>query len=141
MYPQVQLYIDGVWRAGSESKSEAVINPATGMVVGYIPHASRSDLDAALAGAKAGFEVWRKTSPYERNLLMCRGADIIRSRADAIAKIMTLEQGKPLAESKGETLLAADLVDWFAEESRRTYGQVVPARASNVIQLAARQAR
>jgi succinate-semialdehyde dehydrogenase / glutarate-semialdehyde dehydrogenase len=139
MYPQVQLYIDGVWRAGSESKSEAVINPATGMVVGDVPHASRSDLDAALAGAKAGFEVWRKTSPYERNLLMRRAADIIRSRADAIAKIMTLEQGKPLAESKGETLLAADLVDWFAEEARRTYGQVVPARASNVIQLVTKE--
>jgi succinate-semialdehyde dehydrogenase / glutarate-semialdehyde dehydrogenase len=139
MYPQVQLYIDGVWRAGSESKSEAVINPATGMAIGEVPHASRSDLDAALTGAKAGFEVWRKTSSYDRYLLMRKVAEIIRSRADSIARIMTLEQGKPLAESKGETLLAADLVDWFAEEARRTYGHIVPARAAHVVQLVTKE--
>src|SRR5271166_2396921 len=114
MYPQVLLYIDGVWRAGSEGKSEMVLNPATAQAIGQVPHASRSDLDAALAAAKAGFEVWRKTPSFDRYILLRRAADILRSRVDDIATILTLEQGKPLAEARGETRLAADLIDWFA---------------------------
>ncbi|MBV9067060.1 MAG: NAD-dependent succinate-semialdehyde dehydrogenase [Methylobacteriaceae bacterium] len=135
MYPEVKLYIDGEWVAGSEGKSEPVLDPATAQPVGKVPHASRADLDRALAAAEAGFKVWRETSAHDRYKLMRKAADIIRSRADEIAAIMTTEQGKPLVEAKGETLLAGDIIDWFAEEARRTYGRVIPARAGNVHQL------
>src|SRR4051794_12660869 len=135
MYPEVKLYIDGEWVAGSEGKSEPILDPATAQRIGDVPHASRADLDRALAAADAGFKVWRETSAHDRYKLMRKAADIIRSRADEIAAIMTAEQGKPLVEAKGETLLAGDIIDWFAEEARRTYGLVIPARASNVHQL------
>ena len=98
-------------------------------------HADRDDLDRALAAAEKGFHVWRKISAYERAKLMRKAANLLRDRADAIARLMTLEQGKPLAEAKGETLAGADVIDWFAEEARRAYGRVIPARAEGVYQL------
>lgn len=139
MYPQVHLFIDGVWRPGSSGKSETVLNPATGQAIGEVPHASRADLDAALAAAKAGFDVWRKTAPYDRYVLLRGAADILRARVEDIATILTLEQGKPLAEARGETRLAGDVIDWFAEEARRAYGRIVPARAANVTQLVTKE--
>jgi succinate-semialdehyde dehydrogenase/glutarate-semialdehyde dehydrogenase len=139
MYPKVQLYIDGVWRDGSEGKSEPVLNPATGQPVGSVPHASKADLDEALAAAAKGFAQWRRTTAFERYQLLRKAAGLIRSRADDIAKAMTLEQGKPLMESKGETLFAGDVMDWFAEEARRTYGRVIPGRAGNVTQLVVKE--
>jgi len=80
------------------------------------------------------FKVWRKVSGFDRYKLMRKAAELIRSRADEIAPLMTQEQGKPLAEAKAETLLAGDLIDWFAEEARRTYGRLVPPRAEGVVQ-------
>ena len=135
MYPEVSLHIDGEWRKGSGGKSQPVLNPATGDPVGSVPHASTSDLDQALEAAARGFKAWSKISAFDRYKTMRKAADLLRSRADNIATWMTLEQGKPIAEARAETLAGADIIDWFAEEARRTYGRVIPARIPGVVQL------
>ena len=135
-YPDTQLFIDGEWRSGAEGRTIPVVNPATGEVIGKIAHATKQDLDAALAAVERGFKVWSATSAFERSKIMRKAADLLRERADKIARIMTQEQGKPLAEAKGEILAGADTIDWFAEEARRTYGQIIPARALGVSQMA-----
>jgi len=135
MYSDVKLFINGEWSEGSEGKSEPIFNPATGQAIGRLAHASRADLDHALAAAQKGFDTWRKVSAFERYKLLRKAADIIRSRADTISQLMTQEQGKPLAEARMETVAAGDIMDWFAEEARRTYGRIVPARAEGVMQL------
>ncbi|MFH3480962.1 NAD-dependent succinate-semialdehyde dehydrogenase [Xanthobacter variabilis] len=134
-YPNVQLHIDGAWRDASGGGRIAVVNPASEEEIGTVAHASRADLDEALEASARGFAVWRKVSAYDRSKLMRRAADLLRERAEGIARLMTLEQGKPLAEARGETLAAADIIDWFAEEGRRAYGRVIPARAPGVYQL------
>jgi succinate-semialdehyde dehydrogenase/glutarate-semialdehyde dehydrogenase len=134
-YPSVQLHINGEWRNARSGKTLPVINPATEEVIGTVAHAGRDDLDEALAAAETGFAAWKKVSAYERAKLMRKAADLLRSRADAIAALMTQEQGKPLMEAKMETLAGADIIDWFAEEARRAYGRVIPARAEGVYQL------
>jgi succinate-semialdehyde dehydrogenase/glutarate-semialdehyde dehydrogenase len=135
MYPEVSLHIDGSWSKGSGGRSLPILNPATGDAIGAVPVAEKADLDRALAAADKGFKTWKKVSAFDRYKLMRKAADILRSRADDIAKIMTQEQGKPLVEAKGETLAGADVIDWFAEEGRRAYGRVIPARADGVYQL------
>jgi succinate-semialdehyde dehydrogenase / glutarate-semialdehyde dehydrogenase len=134
MYPDVQLYIDGQWRASEDGRTIAVINPATGETLGTVAHASIADLDQALAAAERGFETWRSTPAYDRYKIMQKAANLLRERADQIARIMTQEQGKPLAEARMETLSAADIVDWLAEEGRRAYGRLVPSRNVSVEQ-------
>jgi succinate-semialdehyde dehydrogenase/glutarate-semialdehyde dehydrogenase len=139
MYSDVKLFINGEWTSGSSAKSEPIVNPATGQVIARLAHAGPADLDEALHAADKGFKVWRKVSAFERAKLLRKAGDIIRSRADAIGQLMTMEQGKPLAEAKMETMLAGDIMDWFAEEARRTYGRIVPARAEGVMQLVVRE--
>lgn len=138
MYSDVSLHINGEWTKGTGG-SEPIINPATGETLGTLSHASKADLDRALEAAQKGFEQWRKVSAYDRYKVLRKAADIIRSRADDIGKIMTMEQGKPFIEAKGETLLAGDIMDWFAEEARRTYGRVIPPRAEGVYQLVVKE--
>ena len=135
MYSDVSLFIDGEWCQGAGGKSEGIVNPATGQVIARLAHADQSDLDRALAAADKGFKQWRAVSAFERYKLLRKAGELIRARAGEIAELMTLEQGKPLAEAKAETLAAGDIMDWFAEEARRTYGRVVPARADGVSQL------
>lgn len=135
-YPDTQLLINGEWRNAQNGRTIDVLNPATGEVIGKVAHAEIVDLDAALDAAAKGFKIWSATSPFDRSKLMRRAADLLRERADAIAPILTLEQGKPVAEAKGEILAGADIIEWFAEESRRTYGQIIPARAAGVSQMA-----
>jgi succinate-semialdehyde dehydrogenase/glutarate-semialdehyde dehydrogenase len=139
MYPDVMLHIDGTWTAAHGGKTLDVMNPATGEVNGAVAHAERADLDVALAAADRGFAAWRRVSAFERSKLLRRAADLLRERADDIARLMTLEQGKPLAEARMETVAGADIIDWFAEEARRTYGRVIPARAEGVYQLSLRE--
>jgi succinate-semialdehyde dehydrogenase / glutarate-semialdehyde dehydrogenase len=134
-YSDVSLMIDGAWTKGANGRTIDVINPATEEKLGTVAHAEKSDLDRALAAADKGFKQWRKVSAYERYKIMRKAADLMRQRLDEIATIMTTEQGKPLFEAKVETNLAADIIDWMAEEGRRTYGRIVPARAENVYQL------
>lgn len=135
MYPEVSLFIDGKWAPSASGKTLQVMNPATGEQLGTLAHASTSDLDRALAAAQKGFEAWRKVSAYERAKVMRKAAAIMRERIDKIAPLMTMEQGKPLAEAKGELTVAGDVIEWFAEEARRTYGRVIPARSEGVYQL------
>ncbi|ARO24127.1 NAD-dependent succinate-semialdehyde dehydrogenase [Rhizobium sp. S9] len=133
-YPNTQLYINGRWRQGSNDDL-TVVNPASGDVIGRVSNAGAGDLDEALSAAAAGFEQWRRISAFERAKLMHAAAEILRQRSAAISRIMTLEQGKPLAESKAEAAAAADIIDWFAEEARRAYGRLIPPRAANVRQM------
>jgi succinate-semialdehyde dehydrogenase/glutarate-semialdehyde dehydrogenase len=135
MYPDTSLFIDGAWSPAASGKTLAVLNPATGDPVGKVAHADKADLDRALAAADKGFQTWRKVSAFDRYKIMRKAAENMRARIDEIAPIMTQEQGKPVAEAKGEIGLAPDIIDWLAEEGRRTYGRTIPARADGVVQL------
>jgi succinate-semialdehyde dehydrogenase/glutarate-semialdehyde dehydrogenase len=135
MYTDVSLFIDGAWTKAASGRTIDVVNPATGDRIGSVAHAERADLDRALEAAEKGFRAWRKVSAFDRSKVMRKAADIFRSRADAIAELLTMEQGKPLPEAKMEVLAAADVIDWFAEEARRTYGRVIPARGEGIYQL------
>ncbi len=139
MYPDTQLHIAGTWRSGSDGQTLPVENPATGEGIGTVAVATPGDLSAALDAAQRGFSQWRSVSAYERSAILRRAAALMRERRDGIAEIMTREQGKPLTEAKMETSVAADIIEWFAEEGRRAYGRVIPARASNVMQLVLRE--
>src|SRR5271170_2178258 len=135
MYSDVSLFIDGNWTKAAAGRTIPVVNPATGEDIGTVAHADKSDLDRALEAADKGFRVWRKISAFDRSKIMRKAANLLRDRADAIAPLLTLEQGKTLPEAKGEILAAADTIEWFAEEARRAYGRVIPARAEGVYQL------
>jgi succinate-semialdehyde dehydrogenase/glutarate-semialdehyde dehydrogenase len=139
MYPDTQLYIDGAWCAAASGRTHPVVNPATGDVIGKFAWAERADLDRALAAAEKGFATWKKVSAYERSKIMRKAADLLRERLQSIAEIMTQEQGKTVAEAKAEVLNGADTIDWFAEEGRRTYGRVIPARGEGIYQLVVKE--
>ena len=134
-YPDTRLLIDGQWQDAADGRTLAVVNPATGAEIGRVAHAGIADLDRALAAAQKGFALWRDVPASERQKTMRRAALLLRERADAIATILTQENGKPLAEAKIETLAAADIIEWFADEGMRVYGRVVPARNLAVRQL------
>ena len=134
-YPNVQLLINNEWRPARGEATIAVHNPATGEVIGSVARAAIADLDDALAAAAKGFEAWRNTPAVKRAEVMRAAARLLRERTDSIARLMTLEQGKPLAESKGEITMACDIIEWFADEGRRVYGRLVPPRAMNVQQM------
>ena len=134
-YPTIQLYIDGHWRAGAAARSLPVHNPATGTVMGQVACAETSDLEEVAAAAERGFAVWKRISAFERYKTMRKAAQLLRERVEHVARLMTLEQGKPLAEARMEILAGADTIDWFAEEGRRAYGRVIPARQHDVYQL------
>ncbi len=134
-YPEISLFIDGAWTKAAGGKHLTVLNPATSEPLGTVAHAGKADLDRALEAAQKGFAAWRKVSAFERGKVLKRAAVLMRERADSIAPLMTMEQGKPVAEAKGELLVGADVMDWFGEEARRAYGRVIPARADGVYQL------
>ena len=134
-YPNTQLLLNGEWRDSLSKETLEIINPATEEIIGKLAHARKDDLDIALNAADTAFKDWKNISAYDRSKILRKAAEIIRSRVDKIATLMTLEQGKPLAEAKGETLGAADSIDWYAEEGRRAYGRIIPARAQGVYQF------
>ncbi len=134
MYPNVQLFMNGQWRDAAGGRTLPIVNPATDEVLGSLAHASIADLDEALDAAQAGFKTWRKTSANDRSALLRRAAALMRERAQIIAPILTQEQGKPLAQSTLEVNSAAETLEWFAEEARRTYGRTIPARGEAVHQ-------
>ncbi|PJE26717.1 Alpha-ketoglutaric semialdehyde dehydrogenase [Pseudooceanicola marinus] len=139
-YPDTLLLIDGEWVPAASGKTLGVVNPATGEEIGRCAHASTEDLDRALAAVDRTFPEWKRTAAFERSKIMRRAANLLRDRVDTVAQIMTAEQGKPLAEAKVEILGACDTIDWFAEEARRAYGQVIPARKPGVTQLTIKEA-
>ncbi len=139
MATSVGLYINGNWSAGAAGRTLPFWNPATRAVIGEVAVAERDDLDRALEGAAAGFRVWRRISAFERYKLLRKAADILRSRADDIGAQLTREEGKTIGEAKGEVQSSADLIDWFAEEGRRTYGRVIPSRVAGVHQFVVKE--
>jgi succinate-semialdehyde dehydrogenase/glutarate-semialdehyde dehydrogenase len=134
-YSDTRLLIDNQWVDAQSGKTLDVLNPATGAVIGKVAHAGTVDLDRALAAAQRGFEAWRKVSAHERAAVMRKAAALLRERAEAIARLLTQEQGKPLAEARVEVLAGADIVEWFANEGLRVYGRIVPSRNPNAQQL------
>jgi len=135
MYAELGLYIDGKWHNGQGRKGEDVLNPATEKPLAQLPHASKADLDQALEAARKGFAVWRATSAFDRAKIIRKAADLMRERYDAIAKIMVQEQGKVYVEARAEVLTSCEILEWYAEEGRRSYGRIVPGRGKGIRQL------
>lgn len=138
MYKDTELFIDGAWTAGGKGQMP-VLNPVTNEPIGQLALADRNDLERVAAAADKGFRAWRKVSPFDRYKLLRKAAEIFRGRAEDVAKLLTMEQGKPLAEARMEVLASADIIDWFAEEARRTYGRIVPPRIEGVYQLVVKE--
>ena len=138
-YENLALYIDGEFIQGNGRIEQPVLDPATGDTIGQLPHASRADLDHALAAAERAFATWRHVSPMERGAILRKVGQLSRERAKEIGRNITLDQGKPLAEAMGEVVRCADHCDWHAEECRRIYGRVIPPRTPNVRQFVLRE--
>jgi succinate-semialdehyde dehydrogenase / glutarate-semialdehyde dehydrogenase len=132
---ETHLFIGGEWRGSSSGRAIDVLNPASGVVVGRVAHASRDDLEAAAQAARTGFKVWSHTPAYDRARVIRKAAELLRERSEEISHVLTIEQGKPRAEARMEVVSSADLLEWFAEEARRTYGRIIPARVAGVRQL------
>ncbi len=139
MYQHLALYINGQFLDGQGRQTQAVINPANGSTLGQLPLASQADLDAALNAAQAALKSWRHSSPMDRSAILRKVAELSRERAQEIGRNLTLDQGKPLAEAVGEIMSCADHADWHAEECRRIYGRVIPARNPKVQQMVLRE--
>ena len=134
-YPNTQLHINGVWKSSSNNETLDIINPATEEVIGQASHANKTDLDEALDAADTAFKKWKNVNSFDRYKILRKAADLLRERSDEIARIMTIEHGKPISESKAEVILSADITDWLAEEARRAYGRLIPSRSSDVYQM------
>ena len=130
-YPAVLLHIDGEWRGGRTGQTLPVRDPSSGKEIGRVAVADREDLDEALAAAARGFRTWRRVPAFERAKLMREAARLFRERADATARLLTLENGKPLAEAKAEVMFCADIIEWFAEEGKRVAGRIVAPRGED----------
>lgn len=139
MYQKLSLYIDGKFIDAEGRETQKVINPANREVLGQLPHATEADLEAALQAADRAFKSWRKSSPMDRAAILRKVGQLTRERAPQIARNMTLDMGKPLAESMGELTSCADHCDWHAEECRRIYGRVILPRNPDVRQLVLRE--
>jgi succinate-semialdehyde dehydrogenase/glutarate-semialdehyde dehydrogenase len=131
-YDDFGLYIGGSWGPSGGGRVKEVYDPATEEVLGVVPDATPEDLDRALASAECGFSVWRRVQPWERAAKLRKVADLIRERIEPYARIMSAESGKPLAESRGEWGATADQFEWYAEETKRIYGQLIEGREPDV---------
>ena len=131
MYEKFGQFIDGKWQKSEKGETYDVINPATEEVLGKASKASENDVNKALKSAEKGLEIWRKTPPWERAKIIRKIAALMRERSDILAKWLTLEVGKPLAEATGEVGGAADIFEWNSEETKRIYGQIVESRMEN----------
>lgn len=134
-YPELNLYINGEWRKGSTELGEYVIDPATEERIGFLPHASKADLDEALESSQQGFKLWSKKSALERGKILHQVANIIRDKTPYMAEVLSIEQGKTIGEAVIELDYTADVFSYYAEEGQRTYGRIIPARTSGVRQL------
>ena len=130
-YACPDILVGGTWRKGRHAQHLTVRNPATGEVLDNLHLASADDLQLALETTHKAFDHWRQVPAHERCARLERGVARLRENSDRIATLLTLEQGKPLAEAKAECAMAADLIKWYAEEARRVYGRVIPARLPN----------
>src|SRR5271155_1900761 len=134
-----QCFIDGSWVAADSGGTLQVKNPATGQTLGSIPNMGAGETRRAIAAAAAALPAWKARTAKERAVLMRRWFDLMNEHQEDLATLMTAEQGKPLAESKGEITYAASFIEWFAEEGKRIYGDVIPAHQSDKRILVLRQ--
>ena len=121
-----RMYIDGKWCEADSGRTLGVINPATEEVITEIAYGGRAETRRAIEAAARAMPAWMKLTAWDRAKVLKKTAELMRERADAIARTLTMEQGKPLAEAKAEVLHSADTFEWFAEEGKRAYGQVIP---------------
>jgi len=128
MYSSQGLFLEGQWRAASDSGAMPVHSPVTEAVIGTIPVATEADQDAALAGAARSFPLWSATPAWDRAAILRRAADHLRAHADTLARVMSSETGKPMAEARAEVMASADQFEWQGEEAKRIYGQTIPGR-------------
>jgi succinate-semialdehyde dehydrogenase/glutarate-semialdehyde dehydrogenase len=131
-HQDLRLLIDGEWLTAAGRRTQPLVNPATGEVLGEVPLASAEDLDRAVAATVRAWPAWRALQPVLRARILRRASDLIRSRSEEIARLATTEQGKPLAETRIEVQMAANIFEWYAEEGRRAYGRVLPQQAPGV---------
>jgi len=131
MYSKFGQFIDGKWQPSQNNETYDVINPATEEVIGKASKAGEEDVNKALKSAEKGLEIWKKTAPWQRSKIIRKIADLMREKTDILAKWLTLEVGKPLAEASGEVGGAADIFEWNSEETKRIYGQIVESRFEN----------
>lgn len=139
MYEQLALYIDGEFISGGGRAEQEIVNPATLETLGKLPHANSADLDLALTAAQRAFPLWRDTSAVERSRVLRRAANLMRERSAAIARNITLDEGKPLREAISEVQTSIDHVEWHAEEGRRIYGRIIPSRSLGIRQMVVRE--
>jgi succinate-semialdehyde dehydrogenase/glutarate-semialdehyde dehydrogenase len=124
-------YIDGAWVAAKSGGTISVDNPATGDIIGTVPKAGTAETREAIEAADRAFLLWRKKTGKERASVLRRWFDLMLAHTDDLARLMTVEQGKPLAESKGEVAYAAAFLEWFAEEAKRVYGDTIPGHQAD----------
>jgi succinate-semialdehyde dehydrogenase/glutarate-semialdehyde dehydrogenase len=121
-----QCYVDGAWIDADAGGTVEVTNPATGELIGTVPKLGEAETRRAIEAAAAAFPAWAAKTAKERATILRRWNDLMLANVDDLAVLMTAEQGKPLAEAKGEVAYAAAFIEWFAEEARRVYGDVIP---------------
>src|SRR5262245_9568639 len=134
-----QCYVDGAWIAADEGRAHDVDNPATGETLGTVPELGTAETRRAIAAAAAAFPAWAARTAKDRAAILRRWHDLMLANADDLATLMTAEQGKPLAESRGEIAYAASFIEWCAEEGKRLYGDVIPGHQPDKRILVLRQ--
>jgi succinate-semialdehyde dehydrogenase/glutarate-semialdehyde dehydrogenase len=135
MYPSVRLHIAGDWVEGRGGRWGDVVSPVDGAVIGRFSFADVSDVERAAEVAVLGFGEWRRVPAMDRSAILRRAAALLRDRADAIGGLITQEIGRPPVDSRAEVMVGAEVLEWFAEEARRVYGRIVPARREGVTQM------
>jgi len=134
-----QCYVDGAWIDAADGAAVAVNNPATGAALGSVPDVGAAGAEVAVGAAAAAFGDWAARTAGERAAVLRRWYELILANADDVAVLMTAEQGKPLAEARGEVVYAASFIEWFAEEARRMYGDIIPGHQADKRILVLRQ--
>ena len=122
-----QCLINGQWVNASDNATATITNPANGAVIGTVPMLSKAQVTGAIEGAQKAFLEWRKLTPPQRGAILRKWRELVQENMDDIATIITTEQGKPYYEAKGEATAGISYIDWFAEEGRRAYGDIIPS--------------
>ena len=128
MYDKFGQFIDGKWSKSSSGETYEVLNPASEEVIGKASKANKKDIELALKSAQKGFEIWKNISPWERSKIIRKISENIKKKKNELSRWITLEVGKPLKESEGEVLGAADIFEWSSEEAKRIYGETLQGR-------------
>jgi succinate-semialdehyde dehydrogenase / glutarate-semialdehyde dehydrogenase len=126
-----QCYIDGAWVDADDKSTLTIYNPANGELVGTVPKMGAAETRRAIETAHEAFKLWRAKTAKERAAILRKWFDLMVANTEDLAILMTLEQGKPIAESRGEIGYGASFIEWFAEEGKRVYGDTIPAQATD----------